>query len=497
MFEAVELGRKASREEFHQAEPELHRAVLEAQMKLRTSDVPVIVILSGVEGAGRGQVTNRLSRWLDMRDVEVHSFDRLSEEEETYPEYWRFWRTLPHRGRISIFINSWYTDPLLDRSLDDGKLARFERRMGRINQFERMLSDDGALILKFWLHLTEKEQGERLKRLEQSKKTRWRVTEARLRRHEAYGKVVKAAETMIRMTDKPYAQWFLVESKNDRWRDLTVAQTLLDALKSRLTEPKPSVPERVVAVDSLPDTKAAQTTVLSAVDLSQQLSPEAYKTELDRETERVARLTRTAYKKKMSTVMVFEGWDAAGKGGAIRRVCRAVDARYTRTISIAAPTKEELSMHYLWRFWRDIPRPGHVSIYDRSWYGRVMVERIEGFATEAEWSRAYAEINQFEEQLVDHGIQLLKFWIHIDPDEQLARFKERQEVSYKRHKITEEDWRNRERWSDYEEAVNDMVAKTSTYYAPWHLVPGNDKRFARVTVLRLLRERLEAALKDD
>ena len=185
---------------------------------------------------------------------------------------------------------------------------------------------------------------------------------------------------------------------------------------------------------------------------------------------------RAAFEKKRSSVVVFEGWDAAGKGGNIRRITAAIDPRTYRVISIAAPTDEEKAHHYLWRFWRHVPRAGYVTIYDRSWYGRVLVERVEGFARPDEWSRAYLEINDFEQQLVDHGIVLAKFWLHIDAKEQLRRFRERESVAWKQHKIAAEDWRNREKWDAYEEAVNDMVARTST--APGAVDAGRRERQA-------------------
>jgi polyphosphate kinase 2 (PPK2 family) len=189
--------------------------------------------------------------------------------------------------------------------------------------------------------------------------------------------------------------------------------------------------------------------------------------------------------------------DAGGKGGAIRRITNAIDARLYQTIPIAAPTDEEKDHHYLWRFWRHIPRSGRVTVYDRSWYGRVLVERVEGFATEAEWKRAYLEINEFEEQLVESGIILFKFWMHIGQDEQLRRFKAREEVPYKQHKITDEDWRNREKWDQYKAAVNEMVIRTSTEYAPWELIPGNDKPYARIAVLQTICGGLRKALAEE
>ena len=495
MFEAVELGRKVAKEDYEKQVPQLRAALLQAQVDLRSADFPVVVVLSGVEGAGRGDLLNRLTQWIDMREVEVHAFDRVSDEELARPEYWRYWRTLPARGRVGIYLNSWYTDPLMDRAIDGAKRAQYELRLRRIAQFERMLAEDGALILKFWLHLSVKEQGKRLKKLADDKRTRWRVTPQRMQRHKAYDDVAQAAETAIRLTDLSHAPWLLVEAKNARYRDLTVARTLADVLAQRLKSPPPPASTTLPPIESIPPLASSDLTVLDSVDLSATATEDVYRSELDEAQERVAELTRRAYERGVSTVLVFEGWDAAGKGGAIRRVSAAIDARYTRTIATSAPSPEERAQHYLWRFWRDVPRPGHVTIYDRSWYGRLLVERVEGFAKPEEWARAYAEINQFEDQLIEHKMVLLKFFIHISAEEQLARFREREKIPYKRHKITEEDWRNRDKWDAYELAINEMVGRTSTSGAPWTLVAGNDKKHARLTVLKTLRKRLEEKLK--
>jgi len=195
-------------------------------------------------------------------------------------------------------------------------------------------------------------------------------------------------------------------------------------------------------------------------------------------------------------VAVFEGWDAAGKGSAIRRVTQAIDPRLYRLVQIAAPTQEEAAQHYLWRFWRQLRRDGRATFFDRSWYGRVLVERVEHLARPDEWHRAYSEINQFEKQLHDHGCIILKFWIHISADEQIKRFKAREEQPHKRYKITDDDWRNREKWHDYELAVDQMVSRTSTHHAPWTLVSGNDKRYARVQILKTFCKAMREALDD-
>lgn len=240
--------------------------------------------------------------------------------------------------------------------------------------------------------------------------------------------------------------------------------------------------------------QARQPTVLDKVDLGARLAKDDYKQRLQAQQARLQDLAWQAHRRRRSLIAVFEGWDAAGKGSAIRRVTAAIDPRLYHLVQFAAPTDEERRHHYLWRFWRRLERDGRATFFDRSWYGRVLVERVEGLASPGAWRRAYGEINQFEQQLLEHGCVVAKFWLHISPEEQLKRFREREESPHKQHKITPEDWRNRERWREYELAVEDMVAHTSTEAAPWTLVAGNDKRFARVQILQTLCERLEAAL---
>jgi polyphosphate kinase 2 (PPK2 family) len=236
--------------------------------------------------------------------------------------------------------------------------------------------------------------------------------------------------------------------------------------------------------------------MLERIDLSQKLSREEYARELVRYQLQLRELAYQLYVRKRSLVIVFEGWDAAGKGGTIKRITERLDPRGYEVLPIAAPAGEDRTHQYMWRFWRRLVPPDEkqVLIFDRSWYGRVMVERIEGFCKEAEWRRAYREINEFERQLVDFGIILAKFWMHISQEEQLRRFELRQDTPYKSWKLTDEDWRNREKWGKYEEAVGDMLLKTSTLTAPWTIVESNDKWFGRVKTLRTLVETLSGEL---
>lgn len=495
MFEGAELGRKVDKADFKAEEPELRTRLLAAQRRAWRSGLPVVVLISGVDGAGKGEVVNRLNAWMDTRGLEVHAFWDASDEERERPRWWRYWRSLPARGRIAVLFGSWYADPIRERVMGQIDDAALDAELTRIGQFERMLTEDGALFVKFWFHLPAEEQKRRLKKLAKDPKSRWHLVPdalaASAARHDAF---LRVAERTLRETDAGIAPWYVIESTDRRYRDLTVGRTLLDAIEERLANHIPANGRRFSHAPHLPDADSAHVTVLDHVDLTQALDKEDYKHRLAHCQKRLNALTWKSWAQKRSCVLVFEGWDAAGKGGTIRRLVSAIDARLYRVLPVAAPTDEERAHHYLWRFWRQLPRDGRVTVFDRSWYGRVLVERVEGLAEESAWRRAYQEINDFEQQLVDHGTVLAKFWLHISPEEQLARFEARQQTPYKQHKITDEDWRNRERWDAYKAAVNEMVVRTSTEFAEWTLVPANDKRYARIEVLRTVCERLEKAL---
>ncbi|QFY90576.1 polyphosphate:AMP phosphotransferase [Magnetovirga frankeli] len=500
MFEAAKLQRKVSKSDFKQQEVDLRTELLAMQRELKESGKSrIIVIITGVEGAGKGEVVNRLNEWMDARGIATYAFWQESDEERDHPRFWRFWRNLPGSGEIAIFFGGWYQKLIEERVLGNWDDERLSAEFRRIAGIERMLSEDGALILKFWYHMSEKDQRKRLKDLSRDDRSRWKMLPKKKQFSQHYEDYERIAERLIRHTDYGFAPWYIVEASDNRYRDLTTARTLLTVARKHMalrqnncqinSEDNPN------AEPDAPLSAEAQTTILDRIDLSKGLDRDDYRKQLEALQEEANELVWEAYNRKLATVLVFEGWDAGGKGGAIRRFTSAIDARLYRYISIAAPNDEEREHQYLWRFWRHVPAAGRVSIFDRSWYGRVLVERVEGFASEHEWRRAYNEINDFEGQLIDNGALVLKFWLHIDKDEQLRRFKEREKIPYKAHKITEEDWRNREKWDEYKHAVNEMVVRTSTNLAPWIIVPGNDKKYARVEVLRQICSHLKAHLK--
>ena len=498
MFESAELGRTLDKKTFDEREPEVREALLDAQLRLKESNSSTLIVIAGAEGAGKGDTVNLLLDWMDSRGIETHALGGPSEEEVERPEYFRFWRRLPPAGTMAIFFGSWYTRPISQHSLGNLDEAAFEDSLRRIVEFERMLADNGVLLIKLWLHITKDQQKRRFKKLARKPETAWRVTKRDWEYHRTYDQFVLSASRAIRRTDRAHAPWHVIEAADDRFRNLTAAETVLAALDATLEE------KALAANGGDNGTPApqgngglpvpAQVNIISSLDLSQSVEPADYRKELQARQLSVGRLTRDLLKKQRSGVLVFEGMDAAGKGGCIRRITQSIDARFYRVIPIAAPTDEERARPYLWRFWRQLPRWGHLTIYDRSWYGRVLVERLEGLVSSAGWRRAYAEINAFEEQLTSSGVLVLKFWLATSKEEQLNRFKDREERGYKRYKITDEDWRNREKWDGYIAAACDMIERTSTEIAPWTLVEANDKYHARLKVLRTVEAGLERAL---
>ena len=483
MFETVELGQKISKEEFNSAVPELRTRLLNLQYEIKDKSIPVIMIVSGVEGAGKSEVVNRINEWLDARWIRNYAFWRETEEELSHPRYWRFWRSLPARGTTSVMFGSWYTRPVIERVMGNISKSKFDREMKYIEELEQMLIVDDALIIKFWFHLSKEVSIERAK----SKNT---VSPFQKKFAKRYDDFANVSERAIQLTDTGPSPWHIIEATDRRYRDLTVGQIIADCMQKQLQKINTKVSTKQKRKPKTVKTK----TILDKVNLDKTISDKEYRKKLSKYQAELGKLAWEAHNQRRSVVAVFEGWDASGKGGAIRRATGSMDARLYSVISVAAPTDEEKAHHYFWRFWRHLPPDGYITIYDRSWYGRVLVERVEGFAEPEEWLRSYQEITDFEEQLTTHGIILIKFWLHISKDEQLRRFKEREVIPWKKHKITDEDWRNREKWDDYKLAVNEMVARTSTINSPWILVPGNDKKVARVTVLKEICNHIKKAL---
>ncbi|MFO1392014.1 MAG: polyphosphate:AMP phosphotransferase [Agitococcus sp.] len=492
MFESAEIGHKIDKAVYKVEEPKLREALLDAQYELKQHpDFAVIILINGVDGAGKGETVNLLNEWMDPRLIVTHAFATPSTEEQEKPPMWRYWQALAPKGKIGILFGSWYTEPIVQRVMGDMKQSKLTQSIDDIVHFEKMLAREGVLLLKFWFHLSKEKQQKRLTQLEKDPNTQWRVTPQDWANFEKYDKFIKVSEQVLRETSTADAPWIVVEGEDAHYRSLTVGKILLEEIRRRLTHHQ----EEALVNEAAPlQVPIDNLQLLNTLDLDQEYSKKDYKEELEKLQGRLNLLSRHPKFKEHSVVVVFEGNDAAGKGGSIRRMTAALDARQFSIIPVAAPTEDERVQPYLWRFWRHVPRRGRFTIFDRSWYGRVLVERVEGFCKGADWMRAYSEINDFEEQLVAQGIVVVKFWLAISKEEQLKRFQEREQIGFKRFKITEEDWRNREKWDDYVLAVGDMVERTSTDIAPWTLVEANNKYYARVKILKTLCDAIEKVL---
>ena len=495
MLEKIDLSKKVDKKTYRRVMDEAEEKLGLLQRECKDAGIPVILVFEGMGAAGKGVQINRLIQALDPRGFDVYACDRPTEDEQMRPFLWRYWTKTPAKGRIAVFDRSWYRSVQVDRF--DGLTP--EDKLGDAYQdilsFEKQLCDDGTVIMKFFLYIDKDEQKKRFKKLEGSKETSWRVTDEDWNRNKDFDRYLKMNEEMLEKTDTDYAPWVIIEAVDKDYAALKIVSSVMDRLEYELEHRRPE-DEKTAQRQEAKTRERFKNGVLSGIDLSKSLTEEEYKTRLKKLQKRLAELHSELYRLRIPVVIGFEGWDAGGKGGAIKRLTSNLDPRGYRVNPTAAPNDIEKVHHYLWRFWNNVPKAGHIAIFDRTWYGRVMVERIEEFCSEAQWRRAYQEINEMESHMANAGAVVLKFWLHIDKDEQERRFKERQANPAKQWKITDEDWRNREKWDQYEEAVNEMLIRTSTTYAPWIVVEGNDKRYARVKVLQTVVDALEKKVKE-
>jgi polyphosphate:AMP phosphotransferase len=494
MLELVDLNKRLSKQEYEKVFPDLEMRLGECQRAARAAGLPVIIVFEGWDAAGKGSCIGHLAQVLDPRGFKAIPVSAPNEEQRLRPWMWRFWQKLPAAGTFAIFDRSWYGRVLTERVEGLVPQADWERGYRDICDFERALTDAGAVIVKFWLHISKAEQKRRFKKLEKDPATAWKVSKGEWERNKRYAEWLPAVEDVLERTDSACAPWTVVEATQGRYRSVKVFQTIIAAVEGELERraarpairPKP-MPEPAPSADD-------GQTILDRVDLTLSLERAEYEKQRKQLHRRLFALEHLLYTARIPAVIAYEGWDAAGKGGNIKRLTRGLDPRGYEVIPVGPPNDTEKAHHYLWRFWRDVPKAGHITIFDRTWYGRVLVERVEGFCTEEEWRRAYDEINEFERQLTDSGAVLVKFWLHLSPEEQLKRFKEREATPYKEWKITAEDWRNREEWSKYRVAVIEMLQRTSTAAAPWTILEADCKLYARIKALRTVADALEAAL---
>ena len=487
MLEVAEVGNKIGKEEYKAAVPDLRAQLVHAQYELKEKDFPVIIWIAGDDRIAANEMVNRLNEWMDTRFVDTRVFADNTQEESERPALWRLWRALPPKGRMSIFAGGLMRTAIM-RADGDMSEEDFTAWLRHVAKMQDMLVADGALVLKFFLHTPEKVQRKNLRRAEKDPDSGWRIDQRDWAMLEHMGPVLPIAERILRETSGAGAPWTIVEASDRRYTDLTVARTVLAALQARLEGKSPSGPS---LADSVFGDIDGEATVLSRVDLTKEFTKEEYKVQLRRQQAKLHRLSIEARDRGVSSVLAFEGWDAAGKGGVIRRVTQALEAGDYRVIPTAAPTEDERKYHYLWRFWRDMPLAGRFTIFDRTWYGRVLVERVEGFCSEREWKRGYDEINEFEAQQIDSGTNFVKLFIHVTQEEQDKQLAERLDDPWKRWKTGTEDYRNRARREDYLDAIHDMFKHTDTRWAPWTVIDGNDRKSGRIAALTAIADALE------
>ncbi|MFS8037088.1 polyphosphate:AMP phosphotransferase [Xanthobacter sp. AM11] len=494
MFESAKFEHRLDKTAFKALEPSLREDLLNAQFQLiEQSRRSLMVLVHGPDGAGKGAVLNRLYGWLDVRKLQTLTFDMPCADEDR-PPMWKYWRELPPFGQIGIMLGSWYHAPLCKRALKQMGRADFMSALEEIQRFEAMLHAEGVSLLKIWLYLDPEEARSRLKALTHGAYQRPVVREwAEFETERERERMEVATEEAARATSTETAPWHVVPAADGEYRDAMAGSLLLEKLRAMAQEPEPAPQPLPPNPTRVPGPLPAFS-ILSTLDLTQRLDEDQYDAQLARAQSRITRITNGTAFSRAGLVIAFEGSDAAGKSSTIMRLRHALDPRRFRVHPIAAPSDEERARPYLWRFWRHIPAHGRTAIFDRSWYGRVLVERVEGLCGPDDWGRAYGEINDFEGQLTRAGYVVVKFWLAISQEEQARRFEARETIAYKRFKLTPEDWRNREKWPLYEAAVTEMVDRTSTRDAPWTLVEAEDKHFARVKVLRTVADRLEAML---
>lgn len=494
MLDQIDLRQSLTKHEYKRIEEKLTEKLAILQRELKEAKIPVAIIFEGFAASGKGKMINEVIHSLDPRGFRVISLEEETEEEKRHSFFWPFWNTIPPKGRIHVLNNCWYSRALEKKRKDEN--TQLQVLYDEINSFEDQLCKDNSILIKFFLHISKEEQRERFEKLESSKDTRWRIEKRDWKENKQYEEYKEEFDHMLVETDTPYAPWNIIEATDKRFASAKILGILVKEMEKVLDRKKTSKEEIPEETETEVKQDAFQTRVLQGVDLSKSLTKDVYKVKVEELQKKLSVLHNRMYREKVPVIIALEGWDAAGKGGAIKRITEKIDPRGYEVVPVSSPNDLERQYHYLWRFWSKFPKTGHLTIFDRTWYGRVLVERVEGFATKEEWTRAYTEINQMERSLCQDGYLVLKFWLHIDKEEQERRFEDRQITPEKQWKITEEDWRNRSKWDAYETAVDEMLVRTSTNYAPWHVVEANSKYYARIKILETIVKALEKRLNE-
>lgn len=463
--------------------------LLKQQIIMKEKKLPVIVLFEGWGAAGKGSILSKVIKNIEPRFFKVEVMDKPSKDDLRKPFLYRHFVKIPEDGKFAFLDSGWMGEITKKRLLKEIDKDEYKKDIESVKRFERQLTDNGYLVLKFFFDIDEKEQKKRLDKLLDDKNTRWRVGDFDLWQNKHYDKCVDVFDQYLSDTNSSNAPWYIVDAKDKKWAQLQVLETLVQGIDTAFMNSALAVQLLQNTFPIMPIDK------LQDISLDKSLTDEEYEGLLNKYQKRLNELHNIVYRKKIPVIIAYEGWDAAGKGGNIKRITESLDPRGFEVHPIASPEPHEKARHYLWRFWNRLPKTGHIAIFDRTWYGRVMVERLEGFCSENDWQRAYVEINEFEKELADWGAVIVKFWVQIDKDTQLERFNERENTPEKKWKITDEDWRNREKWDLYEVAVNEMLAKTNTTYAPWNILESNDKKYARIKALKTVIDAIEEKLK--
>lgn len=465
------------------------------QHQLKEMKIPLLIVLEGWQAAGKGTIAGELLEGLDPRGYKVCVPERFSADEEQYPPMHRYWVQMPRQGMVTLFVGSWYHD-LCAAMVKDKHPKRNARRLEQIALMEQMLVQDGVVIEKFFLDIPQKVQKKRLKELDSKKSTRGTLTKADWEQNRHYERWQQVYQQVMDETTQPGAPWHLLDGENKKAAKQALYEIVMASMEKAIALRQAG--DRSWDMDQLTDHELIPTEAIPRLELFEtDLTLDCeYKAAVNEAQKKLHKLQYELYRKGIPMVIAFEGWDAAGKGGSIRRLTSALDPRGFTVVPVASPTAEEKEHHHMWRFWKELPKNGDIRIFDRTWYGRAMVERLEGFCTEAQWKRCYEEFNLFERDLHEAGTILCKFWLQISPDEQLKRFTKRMNTPEKQWKLSDEDWRNREKWDLYEESIDDMLQKTNTAYAPWTVVEADNKHYARIKVLKTVIEAIEKRLSD-
>lgn len=490
MLDGWKKGEQPGEDQIKSRMKEENRRLQVNQMKIKESNLPVLVLIEGWGAAGKGSIIGKIIKNIDPRFFKAATVASPSQEEKRRPFLYRYFSKIPEAGKFVFLEAGWMEETVNDKMAGEIKKKDYAMRLESIKNFERQLTDNGYLLVKFFFVISKKEQKKRMKKLLENKDTSWRVSEKDLQQNRNYPEYAREFNKCLEYTHTSNAPWYLVDAADQDWARLQVMEVLNSAIETGIQNQSKAVPllQNIYPMKEIP--------LLSEISMKgKEISQKEYKERLKKLQKKLGKLHNRLYRKQVPVILVYEGWVTAGKGGNIKRITEALDPRGFEVHPIASPEPHEKARHYLWRFWIRLPKTGHVAVFDRSWYGRVMVERLEGFCTENDWRRAYHEINEFEKELTQWGAVLIKFWVQIDKDTQLERFTVRENTPEKQWKITQEDWRNREKWDAYEDAVNEMLQKTSTEYAPWYILESVDKKYARIKALEIVIREIEKKLK--